>query len=234
MARRPLVAVPGRFSTSASALRYAAVVNARALLDAVLAAGGEPLTVVPHARGGRIDMGEVGRRLAFADAVLLPGGGDLAPATYGQAEPHDEVYGVDAEQDAFDLAVAAWALGEGVPLLAVCRGMQVVNVALDGTLEQHMAEPHRPVVHDVVVDPGTLLAGIVGASVSASCHHHQRVDSLGAGLRAVASCARGGVEAVELPDHEGFFLGVQWHTEDTAATNERQAAIFAALVAAAR
>lgn len=234
MARRPLVAVPGRFSVSAAALRYAAVVNARALLDGVLAGGGEPLTVLPHVPDGHIDADEVGRRLAFADAVLLPGGGDLAPATYGQARPHDEVYGVDAEQDAFDLAVASWALREGVALLAVCRGMQVVNVALGGTLEQHMAVPHRPVVHDVVVEAGSRLAGIVGSSVCASCHHHQRVDSLGGGLRAVASCAGGGVEAVELPAYDGFFLGVQWHPEDTAATDERQAAIFAALVAAAR
>ena len=93
---------------------------------------GEPLAVHPWAPGSGITPLEVGRRLHFADAVLLPGGGDLAPATYGQDITGDDVYDVDGEQDAFDLAVATWALSEGVPLLAVCRGWQVVNVALGG------------------------------------------------------------------------------------------------------
>ncbi|MGY1813358.1 gamma-glutamyl-gamma-aminobutyrate hydrolase family protein [Blastococcus sp. SYSU D00820] len=234
MPRSPLIAVPGRFSASASALRYRALVNAQALLESVRAAGGEPLTVLPHAPGGEVDPDAVGERLAFADGVLLPGGGDLSPTRYAAAAAHDEVYDVDDEQDAFDLAVATWALREGVPLLAVCRGLQVVNVATGGTLEQHMEVPHRHVRHEVVVDGGSRLAGTVGTRAEVSCYHHQRIDRLGEGLRPVASCTDGGVEAVEADGARGFFLGVQWHPEDTAAEDPRQSAVFAALVDAAR
>lgn len=233
MTRSPIIAVPGRFSASASALRFASLVNARALLEAVLQAGGEPLTVLPQATGGEVDVDEVGRRLAFADGVLLPGGGDLSPGSYGQ-EAHGEVYDVDELQDAFDLAVATWALREGVPLLAVCRGMQVVNVAVGGTLEQHMEVPHRHVRHEVVVAPESRLAGLVGTTAPVSCYHHQRVRDLGRGLRPVASCREGGIEAVELEEAPGFLLAVQWHPEDTAADDPNQAGLFRALVDAAR
>lgn len=179
---RPIVAIPARFSASASAHRYAAITTARALSEAVLRAGGEPVTVHPWAPGGTVSIADAGARLHFVDAVLLPGGGDLSPAVYGHEVRSDDVYDVDDEQDAFDLAVARWALEEGVPLLAVCRGWQVVNVALGGDLEQHMEEPHRHVVHTVEVDPGTSLQELVGSSIQASCYHHQRVHRLGDGL----------------------------------------------------
>lgn len=234
MSRAPLVVVPGRFSASASALRHGALVNARALLDGIRQAGGEPLTVLPHAPGGKVGVEEVGRRLEFADAVLLPGGGDLSPVRYGQQVAHSEVYDVDDEQDAFDLAVARWALREGVPLLAVCRGLQVVNVALGGTLEQHMETPHQHFRHDVTVDEASGLAALVGRTAPVSCHHHQRIRQLGQGLRPVARCRDDGIEAVELERAGAFFLGVQWHPEDTAAEDPRQAALLAGLVDSAR
>src|SRR5690606_2721271 len=139
-----------------------------------------------------------GRRLAFADAVLLPGGGDLDPVRYGQRVASDDVYDVDAEQDAFDLAVAEWAHAEGEPLLAVRRSLQVVNVQRGGDVQQHMASPHRHVVHEVAVEPGSALAGVVGDRVTASCFHHQSLDRLGDGLRAVARAADGTPEAFEL------------------------------------
>jgi len=232
MSSSPLVAIPARFSSSASAHRYQALSTARALSEGVLRAGGEPLTVHPWAPGGDISTERIERRLSFADAVLLPGGGDLSPATYGQRVDSDDVYDVDAEQDAFDLAVARWALDRGVPLLAVCRGWQVVNVALGGDLEQHMAHPHRHVVHPVAVDPGTVLADVVGASVQASCYHHQRASRLGAGLTPVASAADGTIEAAELADAPGWFLAVQWHPEDTVTSDPDQLALFRALVEA--
>jgi putative glutamine amidotransferase len=231
---RPLVVIPARFSQSASALRYRAVVNARALSEAVLRAGGEPLTVHPWAPDGIADPAEVADRMAFADAVLLPGGGDLAPSTYGATSAHDEVYDVDPEQDAFDLAVAAWAFAAGVPVLAICRGAQVVNVALGGALEQHMDEPHRHHVDTVSISDGAL-AGIVGAStIEASCYHHQCITRLGAGLEVAATAVDGTVEAVAAPARPGWFVGVQWHPEDTAHENRGQQALFDALVAAAR
>ncbi|MFN8157526.1 MAG: gamma-glutamyl-gamma-aminobutyrate hydrolase family protein [Candidatus Nanopelagicales bacterium] len=234
MSRTPIVVIPGRFSASASALRYRAVVTARALSEAVLRAGGEPVTVHPWAPDGAVTVDEVADRLRFADAVLLPGGGDLSPERYGQQVEHDAVYDVDHEQDAFDLAVAEWALGAGVPLLAVCRGTQVVNVLRGGTLRQHMDDPHRHVVHEVAVDEGSRLSAAVGPAVTASCYHHQALERLGDGLHVVARAEDGTPEAIELDGHQGWFLGVQWHPEDTAETDPVQLAVFRGLVDAAR
>jgi putative glutamine amidotransferase len=230
---RPLVAVPGRFSASASALRYGALVTARALSESILRAGGEPLTVHPWAPGGVAEVDEVAARLPFVDAVLLPGGGDVSPERYGSERAHDDVYDVDDEQDAFDLAVAAWALRDGVPLLAVCRGLQVVDVVLGGELEQHMEVPHRHVRHEVTVAEGSVLAALTGTAAKVSCYHHQRIRTLGEGLHAVAHEDLGGIEAVELDAANGWFLGVQWHLEDTAAEDPAQHALFRALVEAA-
>ncbi|WP_418059982.1 gamma-glutamyl-gamma-aminobutyrate hydrolase family protein [Pimelobacter simplex] len=230
---RPLIAVPARFSASASALRYGADVTARALLDAVHAAGGEPLVVHPVAPGARVDPDEVAERLWYADGVLLPGGGDLAAHWSGQ-RPHATQYDVDEEQDAFDLAVARHALAAGLPLLAVCRGNQVVNVARGGDLVQDLGErTHRHVVQAIEVAPDSLLAGVVGTAPTISCYHHQGIGRFGAGLRPVALAPDGVIEAVELDDARSWYVGVQWHPEDTAATDPAQAALFAALVEAA-
>jgi putative glutamine amidotransferase len=223
VAVRPKVIIPARFSQSASALRHQAVVTARALSQAVLSAGGEPLTVHPQAHRGRVSAAEIAQRLSFADAVLLPGGGDIDPTRYGQSVASEDVYDVDAEQDGFDLAVAQWALSSGVPLLAVCRGLQVV---------QHMANPHRHLVQEITVRRDSMLAGIVGEDVTISCYHHQQLSTLGHGLRAVATAADGTIEAVERVEGGGWFLGVQWHPEDTVQQDPLQLAVFQALIGA--
>ena len=233
MSASPLIVIPARFSASASAHRYAALSTARTLSEGVLRAGGEPLAVHPWAPDGPVGPEEIDRRLGFADGVLLPGGGDVSPALYGEEVDSEAVYDVDDEQDGFDLAVARWALERGVPLLAVCRGWQLVNVALGGDLEQDMAVPHRHLVHTVDVVPGTLLAEAVGTQVAASCFHHQRVRRLGSGLQSAALAADGTVEGAVLPGAAGWFLGVQWHPEDTVATDPVQLALFGALVEAA-
>ncbi|MFI6374252.1 gamma-glutamyl-gamma-aminobutyrate hydrolase family protein [Streptomyces sp. NPDC050546] len=227
---RPLIAVPARFSARTSALRYAAEVNARALIEAVWRAGGEPASIHPADTG-------TAARLARFDGVLLPGGGDLAPARYGAAGTHDTVYDVDTLQDSFDLEVARHALESGLPLLAICRGLQVVNVALGGTLEQDMGGPereHRHLVHPVTLEPGSAVSAATGAEkTDVSCYHHQRADRLGAGLRVTARAADGTVEALELPGAQGWFTAVQWHPEDTAHEDPAQQGLFEALVRAA-
>lgn len=227
---RPLIAVPARFSATTSALRYAAEVNARALVEAVWRAGGEPASIHPATT-------DVAARLTRFDGVLLPGGGDLAPHRYGAADTHDSVYDVDDLQDAFDLEVARRTLDLGLPLLAVCRGLQVVNVALGGTLEQDMGGPeraHRHVVHPVEIRRGTALERASGAEkAEASCYHHQRVDRLGEGLTVTARAADGTVEGLELPAAAGWFTAVQWHPEDTAPEDPAQQGLFDALVRAA-
>ncbi|WP_330357419.1 gamma-glutamyl-gamma-aminobutyrate hydrolase family protein [Streptomyces chartreusis] len=231
---RPLIAVPARFSATTSALRYAAEVNARALIEAVWRAGGEPAGIHP-ADPAETDVAE---RLARFDGVLLPGGGDLAPHRYGAADTHAAVYDVDDLQDAFDLEVARRALDLAIPLLAICRGLQTVNVALGGTLEQDMGGPereHRHLVHPVAVERDTLLERALGAEkAEASCYHHQRVDRLGSGLTVTARAADGTVEGLELPGAQGWFTAVQWHPEDTADRDPAQQALFDALVGEAR
>ncbi len=182
--------------------------------------------------------------LAPFDGLLLAGGGDIEPSRYG-GQPHPEVYGVDAARDAAELALVRAALVVGVPVFAICRGMQVLNVALGGTLHQHLpdlqgmdlhGQPGRDlsVVHDVKVTEGTLLAQAGGRSVlRCTSHHHQAVDRLGAGLTAVAASGDGLVEAVELEDPGNrWVLGVQWHPEMTASDDHSQQALFNALAEA--
>jgi putative glutamine amidotransferase len=232
--RRPLIAIPSRFAASTSVLRHAAEVSARELVEAVYAAGGEPLQVHPD---GSLSDDDVAQRLAFADGILLPGGGDVSSRWFDQP-PHPSLYDVDEEQDAFDLAVARVALARGIPLLAVCRGLHVVNVALGGTLVQDMDSHddamghHRHRVHHVTVDQGSRLAAVVGETVEVSCYHHQALATLGEGLVITARAEEGVSEGADLPSVPGWFLGVQWHPEDTWRTDPRQLAVFEALVAA--
>ncbi|MFD7061192.1 gamma-glutamyl-gamma-aminobutyrate hydrolase family protein [Streptomyces sp. NPDC059906] len=235
---RPLIAIPARYSATASALRHAAEVNARALVEAVWRAGGEPVTIHPYAPAGHGDPAGTAARLARFDGILLPGGGDLAPHRYGAGRTHEAVYDVDDEQDAFDLEAARQAPVLGLPLLAICRGLQVVNTALGGTLHQDMGGPgrdHRHVRHPVRLTPGSTVAAVTGTDkIEASCYHHQHVDRLGEGLAVTARAADGTVEAVEAPAAGGWFLAVQWHPEDTAAHDTAQQGLFDALVRAAR
>lgn len=231
MTGRPRILIPARFSESASALRFRAEVSARKVVESVYAAGGEPLTVHPSDRDG-LDVADLEARFGFAHAVLMPGGGDLDPQFY-RGVPHETLYDVDPEQDRFDLAVAGWALATGRPVLAICRGLQVANVQLGGTLTVHMTDPHSARVSDLELAADSRLTGLVGErQLTISCYHHQCLAELGAGLRAVAYGSDGTVEAVERAA-DSWFVGVQWHPEDTAETDEHQARIFRGLVAAA-
>jgi putative glutamine amidotransferase len=232
---RPTVIIPARFSASASALRYSAEVAAAKLLQAVWDAGGEPLVVHPTAPQPRIE--ELAERFWLADAVLLPGGGDMSPHWYGQ-EAQPSLYGVNEDQDAFDLVVARWAIQEKIPLLAICRGNQVVNVALGGTLVQDMSttigRDHRQLVHDIELAADSPLRDIVPSDrITISCSHHQCIDQLADKLVPAAYASDGTIEAVTLTGHEGWFLGLQWHLEDFADTDPIQQRIFRAFVAAA-
>jgi len=221
---------------------------------------GVPLRYVDalHAAGAReavfeptpLDDAAADELLGRFDGLLLLGGGDLDPATYGQA-PAATVYGVDAARDAAETALARAARRRGLPCLAICRGHQVVNVAAGGTLHQHitaapgLGDHGRPgtrggaALQSVAVTPGTRLAAALGTtSVVGSCHHHQAVDRVGDGLVVGARAADGVVEALEPADPAApWLVSVQWHPEDTAADDDpagrANAALFSAFVAEA-
>lgn len=237
---RPLVVLPARFSATASALRYRAEVAAAKLVQAVYDAGAEPLVIHPEVppgtAGDELDA-LVRDRIWMADGVLLPGGGDLAAHWAGQ-RAHAAQYDVDDTQDAFDLSLARVALHDGIPLLAICRGVQVVNVARGGDLVQDLTDTlgadHRHLVHDIEIPADSPLRSVVpGDRMTVSCYHHQGLGRLGRSLRASAYAGDGTVEAVALHGHAGWYLGVQWHPEDTAGADAQQAGLFRAFVDAA-
>jgi putative glutamine amidotransferase len=176
--------------------------------------------------------------LAPFAGLLLAGGGDLDPSRYG--EPADErVYGIDDDRDDLELGLVTAALERGVPVLAICRGAQVVNVAHGGTLYQHLPEPlgrdaHGDptggvlVTHGVQVAEGSHLAEAVGAPRMARCTsiHHQGIDRVGEGLVPVGWSDDGLVEAIEPADGDSWMIAVQWHPEITAADDPAQQSLF--------
>jgi putative glutamine amidotransferase len=170
--------------------------------------------------------------------VCLSGGPDIDPANYGE-EPQAELGPTEPDMDAFELAVARQADAAGLPILGICRGAQTLNVARGGSLVQHLGdhrqvEPGSKVTHEVAVEPGSRLAQALGAEqLSVNSFHHQAVERLGDGLRAVAWAPDGTVEGIEGEDGR-FLLGVQWHAETLDEVERPQARLFAALAEAAR
>jgi putative glutamine amidotransferase len=188
----------------------------RTYTEAVVGAGALPF-VLPVLRPS--DSGEV---LAQLDGLLLTGGGDMAASWYGE-EPAPETYGVDTTRDAWELALVAGAKGAALPVLGICRGAQILNVAAGGTLVQHLpaftdcdhrdCERDREFVHGVEVDPGSLLAEVAGSrAFGVNTLHHQAIAKVGPGLRPVAWAPDGVIEAVESAGGR-LVLGIQWHPE---------------------
>jgi putative glutamine amidotransferase len=196
--------------------------------DAVAEAGGEPV-LLPTAS---VTVDVVPR----LDGLVLAGGADIDPARYGK-EPGPHTAGTRPDRDASEIAVLQAALDRDLPLLAVCRGMQLLNVLLGGTLVQHLpdvpdTEPHRLGLglfaeREVRTAPGSALEGILGPTASVRCHHHQALDRIAPGLTPSAWAEDGVVEGVEAAGRR-FCLGVQWHPE---AGEDRR--LFAALADAA-
>jgi putative glutamine amidotransferase len=186
------------------------------------------------------------------DGLLLSGGVDIHPTCYGEAI-HDQCGRIDADRDEVELTLTGWALEDGKPLLGVCRGIQVLNVALGGSLYQdiktqlpgaldHAWDPEYPrqhLAHTITVTPASRLAQILAArSLSVNSLHHQAIKGLAPSLIATARASDGIIEAVEVSSHsaEGhpFALGVQWHPEDLAPNGARQQALFDSLIEACR
>ena len=198
---------------------------------AVEEAGGRPLLVPPSNEG-------IEETLDSLDAIVFSGGSDLDPAHYGE-EPHPETFGIREERDRAELELMKAALERDMPVLGICRGVQVLNIARGGNLIQHLPEivgheghKHDPPGsfsdHDVEIEPDTTLAKILGDRHPMKSHHHQGLDAVGKGLRVSAHAEDGSIEGVEDPEHR-FAVGVLWHPE---AGEDRK--LFQALVEQAR
>jgi len=205
-------------------------------VDGVRAAGATPLVLPPGES-------EPERLLDLVDGLILAGGGDIAPAAYS-GDPHETIYSVSEERDQFEFTLArAILVHPNMPLLCICRGMQVLNVVCGGTLHAHLPErfgervahrlpPRLTSRHPVRIEPQSRLAAMLGADEVEACSwHHQAIDRMGQGLRAVAWAADEVIEAVEHTAHP-WCIGVQWHPE-MQLDEAPQRGLFAALVTAA-
>ncbi|WP_102143469.1 gamma-glutamyl-gamma-aminobutyrate hydrolase family protein [Mycobacterium hubeiense] len=201
--------------------------------EGVNRAGGIAVLLPPQP----VDADIAARVLDGLDGLIITGGSDVDPARYGQA-PHPATDQPGRERDAWEFAMLDGALRRGMPVLGICRGAQVLNVALGGTLHQHLPDVIGHTHHqkgnavfgtsEVRTVPGTRLAALIGESSDAQCYHHQAIDRLGTGLIVSAQDSDGVIEAVELPG-ESFVLAVQWHPEERL----DDLRLFAGVVAAA-
>jgi putative glutamine amidotransferase len=213
-AGRPLIGVTTYHRDRGDRHRYQVPA---AYVDAVRLAGAVPVLLPPGE-------GSADELLDAIDGLVLCGGGDIDPARFGGRAGHDAQYATCAERDDFEFALIRASLDRTLPVLAICRGLQVLNVALGGDLHVHLADvvgedvPHRisqdrHTLHPVRIDPASRLATVLGLEeIEAASWHHQAVQRTGQGLRAVAWAADGTIEAIELDDHPEV-LAVQWHPE---------------------
>ena len=239
---RPLIGITGRKDTSARLLNSPVHAVGETYTRAIHRVGGTPLIIPPLMK-----VEDWPLLLERLDGLLLSGGEDIAPIRYGQ-ESEDWMGGSDEERDAAELGLVKHWLKQRGALLAICRGHQVLSIALGGTLYQdiaayipnaldHAYTPARPMeqpVHTVTLDPESRLAAILdGTEFEVNSAHHQAVNVPGDGLRVVGYAPDGVIEAVELPDHP-FCISVQWHPEAMVKISDTMWPLFEAFVKAAR
>lgn len=227
---QPLIGVTTYRSHSSSSA-VPTICAPESYLKAVRAAGGTPLLIPVDLSNAELD-----ELLPRLDGILFPGGGDIDPALFA-GRPHAEVYGIDPDRDRIELHLTRRAAEIQKPFFGICRGIQVINVAIGGSLYTHIADQHpnalrhdwypnvprEYLAHPVQVASDSLLAGVLGqTAVETNSLHHQGVDRVAPGLKAVAWAPDGLVEAVELPGHP-FGLGVQWHPENLQVYGEMRA-----------
>lgn len=226
----PLIGIPGRRAGQSNNVRGKAVASPRNNVDAIHRAGGIPMIIPPTD-----DLDVIASTIARCDGILMPGGADISPSSYGTTE-HAELYGVNEFLDSFEIALVNHALQRDLPVLAICRGQQVLNVALGGTLIQHLptTDDHRDTMHTVQLISGSLVSQAMGTTESlVHSFHHQAIETLAPHLTVVGTHLDGTIEAVQHNSHS-WVIGVQWHPEDTADEDVHQQGLFNSLIANCR
>jgi putative glutamine amidotransferase len=226
-----LIAVTGRLSPAAENVRGEAFASGQRYSRAIARAGGQPVILPPAAETFERWLGTLRR----FDGIVLHGGGDIDPRRYGEEPSAEQLYGIVPEHDELEFTLLLAALELDLPVLAICRGVQVLNVALGGTLHQDLGtEDHWHTLHPVTLEVGSRTAAALGTSRPEACHsvHHQGLKDVAPDLVVVGVADDETVEAVELPGAR-WVVGVQWHPEDTAADDPVQQSLFTTLVAQA-
>jgi putative glutamine amidotransferase len=238
----PVIGITGRTDQSARPPNRPLFATVQTYVQAAELGGGAPVVIPPH-------LEEAKNRAIFEhlDGLILSGGGDVLPALYGE-EDSGLLWFVDEQRDRTELALARWALSEKLPLLAICRGPQVLNVAAGGTLVQDIPtqvpnalthitvadSPMAAVAHTVEVAADSRLAALVGAGeLGVNSSHHQAVKAVGAGLTVTARAPDGIIEGLEAPAHP-FCIGVQWHPEAMVENHPVMRRLFEGLADSAR
>ena len=227
---RPLIGLTVGAAQARDGLEYVRLRTTYA--QAVEAAGGLPVLVPPIG-----DSSALGALLERLDGLVLPGGGDVDPAAYG--EPMNGSQPPNVELDRLELDAALWAAERDMPMLGICRGQQVINVAMGGSLIQHMDGhapdgPREQLHHGLRVAPESRLANVLGfTQLRVNSHHHQAVKRLGAGLVAVAWAEDGTIEGIEAPDR-AWLMAVQFHPEDLVPEHEASQRLFSEFIERAR
>jgi putative glutamine amidotransferase len=225
---KPLVVIVGRKSAETKGVRGKPFAAAQTYFLAVERAGGVPLMLPPIPE--LVD--DVDALLRRTDAVVFHGGGDIDPRQYGQEASAESLYGIVEEHDAMELAMVRAAIDADKPVLAICRGMQVLNVALGGTLRQDIGtDSHWMQFTANELEPGSRLAKAMGTESPQRCHcvHHQSLDRVADGLHVVSRDDAGLVHGVEL-DAARWIVATQWHPEDSAADDPQQQGLFDELI----
>jgi len=231
--------MPSRFTAAADTWRVPATALGRPYQEAIVRAGGIPVAVPPLFDDASAD--DLARAvMSRADGLCLPGGPDVGPRRYHAASVHPKVFGVCDEHDTLDIALVKVSIEMNKPVLAICRGHQVLNVALGGTLHQDLSDVvgeetgalHFKHHNHIDLMVGSKAAVAIGTiRPRGHCVHHQAIETLGAGLE-VTAWSGDVIEAVELADQ--WVVGVQWHPEDDAATDPEQQALFDGFLAVSR
>ncbi|MGD8244067.1 MAG: gamma-glutamyl-gamma-aminobutyrate hydrolase family protein [Anaerolineae bacterium] len=238
----PVIGITGYADRSARPPNVSTFALARTYVRAVAMSGGAPMIIPPYLESPAL-------RGAFEGiaGLLLSGGGDIHPSFFGETDS-GLLWRIDRERDQSELSLARWALEENRPVLAICRGIQTLNVAAGGSLIQdiptqipnalaHSCIAGRPlpdIAHQVSVDPGSCLAALIGAGdVGVNSAHHQAVKAVGDRLVAVAHAPDGVIEGLEALSHP-FCLGVQWHPEAMVDSTPIMRRLFEGLIEAAR